>query len=156
MRLYAQRFMSDVLGLILVDAMHQDQFDVFGPLFPAATADEPPALRVVRLFWTEGWKNPESTVEGIDFISSIAQSRAITSLGDLPLHVLTAGTYTNQPLVPPPLRPKLQHLWEEQQRSFLRLSSASSQSFVPESGHFIQRDCPHAVVEAIRAMVKRV
>jgi pimeloyl-ACP methyl ester carboxylesterase len=154
MRLFAYRYPLDVHSLILVDSMHEDQFDVLGPLFPPGTENEPPALRNVRRFWTGGWRRPESTTEGIDFVESIAQARAIDSLGDLPICVLTAGTFTKEPLVPPEHRQDLQRRWEQLQARFLKLSSRATQSFVLGSGHFIQRECPRAIVDEIVSAVK--
>lgn len=150
MRVFAQRYRADVAGLVLVDSMHEDQFDVFGPTFPPPTPSDPPALEGMRQFWTGGWKRPESTVERIDFVEAIRQGREVVSLGDLPLHIITAGSYLHMPFVPPARRETLQGLWEGLQESFLRLSSRSTQTFVRTSGHFVQRDDPRAVIEAIR------
>jgi len=155
-RLYAHLHRERVAGLVLVDSMHEDQFDVFGPLFPPAKPDDSQPLREVRAFWTGGWRKPESTQEGIDFPSSLDQGRAIGSLGDLPIHVLTAGTFLNQPLVPGAARPHLQARWEELQRRFLDLSSRTTQSFAREHGHFLQREAPDRIVEAVTAMVAQL
>jgi pimeloyl-ACP methyl ester carboxylesterase len=154
MRLFAHRYRSDVRALILVDSMHQDQFEVFGPTFPPATPSDPPQLRDMRNFWTGGWRNPAATAEGIDFEASIGQARAIDSLGDLPLSVLTAGTFLNSANIPPALRQVLQPRWEELQKQFLRLSCAATQIFVRDSGHFMQRDNPQAVIDAVRDAIR--
>jgi pimeloyl-ACP methyl ester carboxylesterase len=155
MRVFAKRYPAEVVGLVLVDSMHEDQFDVFGPTFPTPTPSDPPALAQIRAFWTGGWKSTDSTVERIDFVETIRQGREVTSLGELPLHVITAGTYLHMPLVPAAHREKLQGLWEGLQARFPRLSSRSTQNFVRTSGHFVQRDDPHAVVEAIRDVHRR-
>jgi pimeloyl-ACP methyl ester carboxylesterase len=148
-RLFAQRHRDEVAGLVLVDAMHQDQFEVFGKAFPPPHAGEPSALRETREFWTGGWRDPRSTREGIDLVAACAQARAIASLGDLPIHVLSAGTFLRQPLIPEALRPGLQDQWDGLQRTFLMLSSRTTQTRVETSGHFIQREAPHAVVAAV-------
>ena len=119
MRLYAHRYGGDVVGLVLVDSMHDDQFDVFGKMFPPPTPSDPLALRETRAFWTGGWRNAESTAERIDFVSSIGQARQVVSLGDIPVHVITAGTFLNQPLVPAARRGDLQRRWEDLQKQFL-------------------------------------
>ncbi|HKQ16179.1 MAG TPA: alpha/beta hydrolase [Steroidobacteraceae bacterium] len=155
MRLFAQRFPQEVRSLVLVDSMHEDQFEVFGPTFPPATAEDPSPLRAVRAFWTGGWRTPESTAEGIDFVASLAQGRAIESLYDLPIHVLTAGTFLNQPLVPAAHRKDLQNRWDALQARFLELSSTVTQTIVHRSGHFMQRNCPEVIVEAIAQAVGR-
>ena len=148
-RLFAQRHPDDVAGLVLVDAMHQSQFDVFGEAFPPPRVGEPPALREAREFWSGGWRDPRSTREGIDLVAACEQARAIASLGDLPIHVLSAGTFLRQPLIPEALRAPLQDRWDALQRTFLTLSSRATQTRVETSGHFIQRDAPNAVVAAV-------
>jgi pimeloyl-ACP methyl ester carboxylesterase len=155
MRLFARKYRPEVAGLVLVDSMHEDQFDVMGAAFPPPEASDPPALAGIRQFWTGGWKRPDSTTERIDLVESIRQGREITSLDNLPLHVLTAGTFRTMPLVPDAHRDTLQGLWEGLQARFAPLSSRSKQTFVPASGHFIQRDDPHAIVEAIRDVRRR-
>jgi pimeloyl-ACP methyl ester carboxylesterase len=155
MRVYAHRYRSEIVGLVLVDSMHEDQFDVFGPTFPPALPSDAPALAAVRQFWTDGWKNPASTAERIDFIETIREGREVTSVGDLPLHVITAGTYLNMPFVPADRQTPLQSLWEGLQASFMRLSSRSTQTLVHASGHFVQRDDPQSVVDAIRDLHQR-
>jgi pimeloyl-ACP methyl ester carboxylesterase len=152
-RLYARAHPNEVAGIVLVDSMHEDQFDVFGPLFPPPAASDPPALRQVRAFFTSGWRSADTTVERIDFPASLAEGRAIASLGSIPLHVIAAGTFVNQMLVPAAQRVGLQARWDALQRDFLKLSARAALSTVPGSGHFVQRDDPHRVIDAIRAVV---
>jgi pimeloyl-ACP methyl ester carboxylesterase len=154
MRLFAHRYRALVCGLILVDAQHEDQFGVFGPAFPAPTAADSPMLRQMRAFWNGGWRDPQSTAERIDFAASFQSVRAIESLGDLPMHIITAGTWLNTQFIPPAQRPELQLQWDRLQKQFLKLSSVATQSKVPSSGHFVQRDQPQAVIDAIKAMTR--
>jgi pimeloyl-ACP methyl ester carboxylesterase len=154
MRLFAHRYRAMVCGLILVDAQHEDQFGVFGPAFPAPTPGDPPMLRQMRALWNGGWRDPQSTVEGIDFAASFQSARTIESLGDLPMNVITAGTWLNTQLIPPAQRPDLQLQWDRLQKQFLKLSPVATQSQVPSSGHFVQRDQPQAVIDAIKAMTR--
>ena len=152
MRVFAQRYRSETAGLVLVDSMHDDQFDVFAPTFPAPAGSEPPSLARIREFWTGGWKNPDANAERADLFAVVRQGREVSTLGDLPLHVITAGTYLNAPWVPPGDRPKLQHLWDALQMRLVQLSSRAIHTYVPTSGHFVQRDAPKVVVDAIIQM----
>src|SRR5262249_28732560 len=136
MRLFAHRYATDVGGLVLVDSMHEDQFDIFGQMFPPPFAGEPEELTGTRQFWQGGWRVPEWTPERSGLVKSIAQAKEITSLGDIPLHVIIAGTFLNQPLVPQTMRPTLQARWQELQMEFLKLSSCAAYSLVLNSGHF--------------------
>ena len=153
MRLFAHQHPLEVQALILVDSMHEDQFDVFGPLFPAPTPTEPRELTGMRSLWTGGWRNPDATTEGIDFTTSLRDARAIKSLGQVPLIVLTAGTFVNSKLIPDESRAALQERWEGLQKTFLTLSTNARQSFVRDSGHFVQRDNPGAILQAIRTVI---
>lgn len=155
-RLMARRLSGEVKGLVLVDSLHPDQFEIFGPSFPAPAPGDPPMLGEIRVFWTGGWRSPASTVEGIDFPASLAQDKGTGSLGDLPVRVLAAGTFINNPLVPAPYRAALQQGWDALQRGFLGLSTRATLIPAPGSGHFIQRDDPGLVARAIRALARDV
>jgi pimeloyl-ACP methyl ester carboxylesterase len=155
-RLFTHMHRSEVAGLVLVDSLHEDQFEIFGPMFPPPAPNDPPGLQHARTFWTTGWRDPGSTAEGIDFQASIAQGRAIESFGDLPLCVLTASTFLNQSLIPVDRRGPLQELWDEMQARFTRLSSNVQQVYVSSSGHFLQREQPQVVVDAIATMLASI
>jgi len=59
-RLYAYRHPREVCGLVLVDAMHPDQFRVIGGALPPSTPDDPPPLDNFRKFWTGGSGGPQA------------------------------------------------------------------------------------------------
>jgi len=122
MQLFAHRFADEVCGVVLVDAMHQDQFDIFGPLFPPAAPSDSAELQKTRAFWQEGWRSPNSTTERIDFVSSIRQAREIQSLGNVPLRIMIAATFLNQPVVPQAYRAALQERWQALQMRCMKLS----------------------------------
>ncbi len=158
-RLYAHRYPEDVAGLVLVDPMHEDQFERIGPRYFPPSAGEPEAVTQFRSFWTTHWRNPAKNAEGIDFPASQAQARAIDSLGDMPMLVLTADAYTHE--VPPvpdaqPIAAQLQTLWQAMHRELMQQSSQAAQIRVATSGHFIQREQPGVVAAAIRQMLEIV
>jgi pimeloyl-ACP methyl ester carboxylesterase len=155
-RLYAHRHPAQVAALVLVDAMHVDQFEACAPHFPPAVEGEPATLTSMRDFWSGGWRDPSQNKEGIDMLSCRSAARRAASLGDLPIRVLTAGTFTNPPQFPDEQGEKLQAIWEGLQDSFVRLSSQSSRQQVPESGHFMQNDKPEVVIETIAELVECV
>ena len=93
-RLFAHRHREQVAGLVLVDAMHEDQFDVFGSTISAAARRRGRRACAERRA-SSGHAAGATGVrrrEGLDLVASCAQARAIDSLGDLPMHVLSAGT----------------------------------------------------------------
>jgi pimeloyl-ACP methyl ester carboxylesterase len=152
MRLFAHRYRAMVQGLVLVEAMHEDQFDVLSGGFPEPTAEDSPALTQMRTLWRGAWRDPESTVERIDFPASFRAVRTAGSLGDLPVAVLVAGSFQNSRHFPPERREALQSEWERLQSTFLRLSSRTTWVNLPSSEHFVQRDDPGAIVDAIDAI----
>lgn len=157
-RVYATRYPEDVVGMVLVDSMHEDQFLTLGPMLPPPFPGEPAEITGLRQFWTVDWTDPTKNAEGIDFVASRAQGHAVTTLGDLPLIVLTAD-YENAPelsAAPAEFRRAWAARWWELQGRLAALSSASTHTLVPGSGHFIQRDAPDAVVAAIREIVAMV
>ena len=82
----------------------------------------------------------------------------MTTLGDLPLIVLTAD-YEQAPdmsAAPAEFRRAWAARWWELQTRLAALSSASTHRLVPGSGHFIQRDAPDAVIAAIREVVAAI
>lgn len=153
MRLLAHRRSAEVKGLVLVDSVHPDQFEIFGAMFPPPSPDDPPGLAQLRAFHAGGWRDPANTQEGIDLPASLLQDRAVTSLGDMPLRIIAAETFINNPTAPPPVRPMLQANWDKLQHTFLSLSSSASLVAAPGSGHFVQRDDPALIAAVIRSLL---
>lgn len=155
-RVYASRYPDEIAGMVLVDSMHEEQFATLGPMLPPPFPGEPAALTGLRQFWTTDWIDPAKNAEGIDLPASCAQGRAVTSLGDLPLAVLSAD-YEHAPDMRdalPALRQAWAGRWWDLQSRLAGLSTASTHALVPGSGHFIQRDAPDAVIAAIHQVVE--
>lgn len=155
-RLYACFHPRDVAGLVLVEAMHEDQFDVLGPAFPSPTDDEGPALKSMRAYWCGGWRDATLNEEGIDLAASLEQARAAAHLGGLPLTVLTAGGFVGRKFFAEADGERLQALWGGLQNRLAALAEPVEHVVVEASGHFMQRDAPQAVVDAVRSMVERL
>jgi pimeloyl-ACP methyl ester carboxylesterase len=155
-RLYAHRHPQDVAAVVLVDSFSEEQFDACGPLFPPPAPGEPAMLTGMRAFWQGGWRDPSQNKEGIDMLACQAAGRAIGSLGDMPLRVLTASSFVYPPLFPPEYGTRLQKVWEDLQQRFTRLSSRASQQVVAECGHFMQKDKPQVVADAIGEVVRSI
>jgi pimeloyl-ACP methyl ester carboxylesterase len=90
---------------------------------------------------------PQSAQTGVDeflgMSQSAAEASAVTSLGAVPLVVLSRKQ--NRDLE-----------WDRKQTEYLSLSSNSQQLFAQHSGHNIHLDEPEAAVNAIERMVKQV
>lgn len=154
-RLYAFRHPEAVAAVVLVDSIHEDQFDACGPLFPPQAPDEPAMLTSMRPFWTGGWRDPARNEEGIDMSACFAAGREITRLRQ-PVRVLTANTWRVPPLVGPEHAGRLQAAWEQLQRSFTNLSPDAEHRLVAGSGHFVQRDAPDVIAATVRELVDAI
>lgn len=155
-RLYAHRHRHQVAALVLVDSLHEDQFDVCGPQFPAPSDGEPAALTSMRAFWAGGWRVPANNPEGIDLPACQAAARSITDLGNMPLRTLTASGFTMPGAPFGAAGPVLQALWQSLHARLASLSADSLHKVLAESGHFVQTDQPDAVVEVVRDVVVKI
>jgi hypothetical protein len=83
--------------------------------------------------------------EGRGMQESLAQARRVTTLGNVPLIVLSRG-----------LPEDGEQKWQREQTELLQLSSDSRQVFANQSHHNIQFDQPAAAVGAIVQMVEQI
>ena len=156
-RLYAYQHPEEVVGLVLVDGSHQDQFTRISEALPEPGPDSPDSHRGFYHFWTGGgWRDPSNNPENVDFVRSREQLRAIHSLGDLPVVVLVSEVFLHETPTRPEAGVRLHEMWQDLQRELASLSSNSVYSVVEGSGHFIQRDQPEMVVDAIRRVLDGV
>jgi pimeloyl-ACP methyl ester carboxylesterase len=154
MRLFADRRRGDVRGLVLVESMHSKQFDIIGAAIPESTAQEPQELTQMRQFWRRGWMKTESTPELIDLPQSLKHDATILTLGAVPLHVITAASFRNLHFFADQLaKERLQNIWDDLQNGLAQLSTETSHTQLSQSGHFVQRDAPGAIVEAVMPML---
>jgi pimeloyl-ACP methyl ester carboxylesterase len=146
-RLYATKHSKEVVGMVLVDSTHEDEVARMHALLP------PEMLKRAK---------PEDMIirsaEDIDFNRSIAQLRAANWHSDIPLIVLTRGSATFNPndYAVPSLAPKFEQIRLELQKDLVRRSSRGRQIIAEKSGHYIQRDQPELVIDAIRQVIKEM
>lgn len=153
-RLYAYEHPEEVAGLVLVDGSHQDQFTRISEALPEPEPNSPDSHKGFYHFWAGGgWRDPASTPDNVDFVTSLEQLRDIHSLGDLPMVVLASGTFLREAPTRPQAGPRLHEIWQDLPRDLANLSSNSVYRVVESSGHFIQRDRPEVVVDAIRRVL---
>lgn len=119
--LFAHTYPDDVVGVVLVDAYHPDfLFDYF---------TEPIVLGGERL----------------DRYTSALELAAIAEdgLGDVPLAVLTQNPSPTDVEYPAAT-------WLPSQQQYATWSTNSRYIVVEDSGHYIQRDQPQAIIEAVQ------
>ena len=151
-RLYAGQYPQDVVGLVLVESTQVDQDDRLLAALPQQQPDEDAGLAAYR---KELHEDLVQGPEPIAFKTSASQVRAYTSLGALPLIVLSAGQSVF-PEFPPDMAAKLDQTWRDLQQSLTHLSSNSKQIIAERSGHCIQCSQPDLVVDAVRQVTEAV
>jgi len=165
-RVYAFDYPAEVVGLVLIDAQKISTADVATPQpAPKPGGTSLPSLMarigVVRLLSGLNKNLPAQDQLAYNALSVAprwvqtaldesrgmpeggAQARAVTTLGALPLIVLSRGK-------------DLDADWTAWQASLLQLSSNSQQFIADQSGHTIHFDQPEAAIAAIVKMVEQV
>ena len=170
-RVYAHDYPAEVAGLVLVDAQALPKSDAAAPKPTPKPGGNGTTLvslvariGVMRLLagplgsvenlpagdkqaYTAYAVTPRSVQtlldEGIGMSEGGAQARAVTTLGALPLIVLSRGKDQDA-------------TWAASQAGFLKLSTDSQQLFADHSGHAIMIEQPEAAVAAIVKMVEQL
>jgi pimeloyl-ACP methyl ester carboxylesterase len=158
LRLYTSQYPSDVVGIVLVDSSHPDQFARWLAVLPPPSPKESAALRDFRKDLTTNglFEDPTKNSEGMDIEASAAQVRTSGSLGARPLVVLTAGRSDWPAGFPSDLVTKLDQVWLALQKELVSLSSNSSHVIAKRSRHCIMCSEPELIIEAIRKVVTEV
>ena len=160
-QMFAHLYPGEVVGAVLVEASHEDQFDWYQTYSaavpstgPGAPDAEPPrtaeTAEIVRAMREDPKFAATQRREGSGILESVALLREFDSFPNIiPLIVLTRGTekelegeWTAFDL-----------MWNRGQRSLASLSPRSTQIHVPLAGHFIQLDRPDVVIASILRVV---
>ena len=145
---FASKFPDKVVGMVLVDSSHPDQWSAINAVLPPESPDEPESLKRIRII------PPASLPEKMDIPTSIKQVKTVKSLGNLPLVVLShSPTWSIDPNLSPELSEKIEQIWGNQQNEFANLSSNSTHVIATKAGHYIQVDEPQLVIDAILKVI---
>lgn len=146
MRLFADYYQEDVVGLVLVDSAHIDQFERNAAVLPTKSPNESESLRFYRDWFTNAPTYPELPHRLFE----------PGSLGDMPLVVITSPHKQRATDLPAGLSNKWDEIWVELQNEWAQISSHSTHIMANESGHFIQQDQPDLVIDAILQIIEDV
>jgi beta-lactamase class A/pimeloyl-ACP methyl ester carboxylesterase len=160
-RLYASAYPDEVAGLVLVDAVHEDQDARLREILERLLTPEQWAA--YEQAQAEAAKAPFVAHVGdeqVDMTASFAQMRAARvehPLRPMPLFVLTHGLAPDpQPGEPAGLTQAMEQTWRELQDDLAGLVPNARHVIAERSGHVIQQDQPGLVNEAIRQVVAAV
>jgi pimeloyl-ACP methyl ester carboxylesterase len=132
---FASTYPDDVTGLMLVDAS-----PTTWPATVCSVAAYEPLCTVMH--------DPSLDPERLDVIPAFDEVATITSLGTLPMTVMTAAHRTDPGLAESELA-RLDTAWAAGVDHWAGLSASSSVVSVEETGHDIQLDQPQVVVAAV-------
>jgi pimeloyl-ACP methyl ester carboxylesterase len=132
---FASKYGDEVAGLVLLDTTPIGWPDVVCsvPAYQAGCA-------VMH--------DPALDPERVDVFPAFAVVATITSLGDLPMTVMTAAHRDGTGLAPGELE-RLDALWAEGQEHWATLSSSSTIVTVDDTGHHIEVDQPQLVIDEL-------
>jgi pimeloyl-ACP methyl ester carboxylesterase len=143
-RLYASMYPKEVVGMVLVDSAHEEQFAKMDALIPEEIKKQfPPSALEVR------------SNEKVDFTENFERRAQLAKWhADIPLIVLTAANAKPDP--PGPLAylaPQFEQIRQDLQQDLVHRSPKGKQIIAARSGHFIHHDEPELVVSAIREVI---
>jgi pimeloyl-ACP methyl ester carboxylesterase len=183
MRVYARSYPDEVAGLIQVDSLHEDQVvldPVFAKVnqenarqfrmltllnstgLMALVPQSIPNLGLPDDVYAQ-WQAVLATTPY--FETTIAEllsmegaclevgALRITSFGDMPLIVLSAGRWNTIASLSAAENQQYGEVWQALQPELAALSSAGKQIIAEQSGHMVQFEQPDLVIDAIREMV---
>lgn len=171
MRLFASRYAEQVAGLVLVDASHPDQVERL-PAELQALSSRASATYLQLATRVEHGERLPPVVENLpiavasrtawyralyeefrSFDESATQVRNSTRPLDVPVVVISAGRHSQRG-IRGRTAAQFERAWAELQSDLVRLSPQGSQRIAARSRHYVQRDEPHVVIEAILEVVR--
>jgi pimeloyl-ACP methyl ester carboxylesterase len=142
-RLYASENPDEVVGMVLVDSSHEDEYADYAALM--SPADKKTYLD------HEGGEN----FEKFDLLTSAQQVRSAGPLPDIPLIVLTHG-HPDPDTANNVNTPKNEEIWRKLQEDLAHRVPHGVDLIAQKSGHFIQNDRPDLVINSIHEIFNEV
>jgi pimeloyl-ACP methyl ester carboxylesterase len=143
-RVFAHLYPSETAGLVLIDTLGRDGRRRQLAIWPRSQAPE------IR-------RGVATTVmEGVDLAAGEAIASRVTSVGDMPLAVITAERQDNFPRTPARLYRALKRLWDRMQDELAALSENSVHVVALASNHDVPSSSsgqPSVIVRAVQAVV---
>lgn len=152
-RVYAKNQPQRVNGIVLVDSAVPEQWDNWLAILPEESSNEPQSIAGAREHLQSMISNPDSNPERIDIAKSRSQVSSVTSLGSIPIVVLThSPKWKMVPDLPEDVLSRVEAESQILQKKLLTLSNRSVQHVSGNAGHYIQADDPDLVISAIKSL----
>ena len=168
-RIFADQHPDEVTGIVLLDSAHPDMGDRLLACLPPESAGEPENIQFLGQWFT--WMSdssngsPFTSGEGADMDTrtNSQQARAVSTLGDLPLVVISQAPnipglglpmITDQGPLPAEIDACLQQTWQEMQGELAELSSNTTR-LTARGGHMIPVEQPDLIIQAIVDLVEQ-
>ncbi len=147
-RLYAASYPTAVAGLVLVDAPHEHQTEAARKIL------SPQAWSFISSFWSQ---NPED----IDLVTEMNQLDMIATRPEMPLRMLAATVVQSPPFdLPKAIAQEIESVaslvFPAFQTKLLETSKRSQLISVEGANHYIHRQRPDIVIEAIDTLLALV
>ncbi len=156
-RAYAASYPGEVVGMVLVEATPADWFSRELAVLPPQAADESLKVTSYRSGESKFWNDTSGTQgEYLNIAASAAQAAKQTTLGDMPLVVLSQSpdAFTLLINLPKELAAKITDAWQQAQVEHSKLSTNGSLVVATFAGHQIQSAEPQLVIDAILKVVE--
>jgi pimeloyl-ACP methyl ester carboxylesterase len=141
-RLYASEYPTDVVGMVLVDTVHEDRFAATAKVL---TPEQEAAFE----------KNKQANPEGLDYYESSRLVRAIgPALPNIPIIVIARGRADPWPRGYPVT--DLERVWRDLQKDLASRSPQGTLLIAEQSDHNVPGNQPGIVVDATRQVVAKV
>jgi pimeloyl-ACP methyl ester carboxylesterase len=143
-RVFAHLYPTETAGLVLIDTMGRDGRRRQLAIWPASQAPE-----IRRGLAT-------AVMGSVDLAAGEALASRVTTLGDMPQAVITAGRQDNFPHTPARLGRALKQLWDRMQDELATLSDNSVHVVALASNHDVpssRSGQPSVVIRAVQAVV---
>jgi pimeloyl-ACP methyl ester carboxylesterase len=145
---FAAESPAAVTGLVLVDAS-----PTTWPSAVCAVPEDGTEAAAAYGQLCNVFHDPRLDPERLDVIGAFERVATISSLGDLPLTVITADTRTSPGLAATELT-QLDEVWDEGVATWAALSPTSAVVTVTDTGHDIQLEHPEVVIREVSTLVR--
>ena len=140
---FASLFADEVTGLVLIDAS-----PTIWPAALCAPTDDPSDGAAILRSICDTFA-PTGNAEQLDAVAAFAEAAGITSLGSLPMSVITATRRELPADLAASNVERLNAAWAEGQQDWMALSTDARLVAVDDTGHHIEIDQPGVVIDEI-------